>query len=78
MEEPSTTGLTSPGGGLHDEGDPNVDEAWDATVTLSGLAKAGVPARDALSSAAQGPPTVAEQASSAATSTAGVVLGRSV
>ena len=79
MEEPSTTGLTSPGVGLHDEGDPDVEEAWDATMMLSGLARAGTePTGYASSSATQGPPTVAEQASSAATSTTGVVLGRSV
>ena len=62
MEEPSTTGLTSHGIGLHDEGDPDVEEAWDATMMLSGLARAGTePAGDAPSSAARGPPVVAEQ-----------------
>ena len=79
MEEPSTTGLTSPGGGLHDEGDPSVEEAWDAMATLSDLAGAGMkPAGDTLSSAVQGPPVVAEQAPSTATSTVGVALGCSV
>ena len=79
MEESSTTGPTLPGGGLHDEGDPSVEEAWDATTTSSGLAGVGTePAGDASSSAAQGPPTVAEQASSVVASTARVMLKRSV
>jgi hypothetical protein len=57
MEEPSTTGRTSPGSRLHDEGDPSVEEVWDVVATLSGLAGAGTkPAGDAASSAAQGPP----------------------
>ena len=41
MEEPSTTGPTSPSGGLHDEGDPSVEEAWDAMETWSGPTKVG-------------------------------------
>ena len=61
MEKPSTTEPTSPGGGLHDEGVPSVEEAWDAMVTLSGLARAGTePA-----GVAHDPPTVDEQASPA-------------
>jgi len=59
MEEPSTTGLTLPGGGLHDAADPGVEEVWDAMMMSSGLAEAGMePTGDAPSSAAQGPPTV--------------------
>ena len=53
MEEPSTTGLTSPDGGLHDEGNPGVEEAWDAVATSSGLAGVGTePVGDAPSSVA--------------------------
>jgi len=75
MEEPTTTGPTSPSGGLHDEGDPSVEEAWDAAATSSGLTEAGTElAGDALSSGAQGPPVVNEQASSAAASTVGEAL----
>ena len=52
MEECSTTRPTSPGSGLHDEGDPSVEEAWDAMVTSSGLARAGTePTGDEPSSA---------------------------
>ena len=53
MEVPSITRPTSPGGGLHDEGDPSVEEAWDAMVMSSGLAGAGTePTGDTPSSAA--------------------------
>ena len=75
MEEPSTTGPTSPNGGFHDEGDPGVEEAWDAVATSSGLAGAGTePAGDAPSSAAQSPPVVAEQVSSTVAAMAEVAL----
>ena len=40
MEECSTTRPTSPGSGLHDEGDPSVEEVWDAVAMSSGLAGA--------------------------------------
>ena len=78
MEEPSTTGPTSPDGGFHDEGDPGVEEAWDAMAMLGGLGGAGMePAGDAPSSAAQGSPMVAEQAPSAVPPMAIEALGRS-
>ena len=57
-----TSGSASPGGGLHDEGDPGTEEMWGAAATSSGLAEASTePAGDAPSSAARGPPVVAEQ-----------------
>ena len=75
MEVPITTGLTSPSGGLHDEGDPSV-EAWDATAMSGGLGGAGIePSGDAPSSATQGSPVVAEQALSAVPLMAGEALG---
>ena len=79
MEEPSTTRPTSPGEGLHDKGDPSVEEAWDVATTSSGLVGAGTElAGDAPSSVTQGPLVVAEQASSATAAKAGVALERSV
>ena len=75
MEEPSTTRPTSPGGGLHEKGDPTVEEVWDVLATSSGLAEAGTePAGDAPSSAAQSPPVVAEQVSSTVAAMAEVAL----
>ena len=66
MGEPSIAGPASPGDGLHDDGDPSVEEIRDAAATSSGLAGVGTePMGDAPSSATQGPPTVAEQASMA-------------
>ena len=79
MEKPSTTGLTSPGSGLHDEGDSGVEEAWDAMAMSSGLAEDGTEiVGDAPSGAAQSPPTVTEQASSTVASTVGEALECSV
>ena len=53
MEEPTTTGPTSHGSGLHDVGDPSVEEEWDATTTLGSLGGAGTePMGNASSSAA--------------------------
>ena len=40
MGEPSIATLVSPGGGLHDEGDPGAEEMWGAVATSSGLARA--------------------------------------
>ena len=79
IEEPLATRLTSPSDGLHDEGNHGVEEVWDAAVTSSGLVGVGMePVGDLPSTTEQGPPTVVEQASSAAVSMAGVALGRSV
>ena len=53
MEEPSSTGPTSPGGGLHAKGNPGMEEVWGAVVTSSGLAEVSAePAGDAPSDAA--------------------------
>ena len=62
MGEPSIAGPTSLGGGLHDEGDPSVEEMWGVAATSSALTEASMePASDAPSSAARGPPVVVEQ-----------------
>ena len=79
MGEPSTTGLASPSGGLHDDGDPGVEEMRDAVAMSSGLARANMElAGDMPSSAAQGSPTAAKQTSSAGASIAEAVLGHPV
>jgi hypothetical protein len=53
VEEPPATGLTLPGGGAHDEGDPGDDEVLGATTTSADPTGAGVGvAGGALSSAA--------------------------
>ena len=79
MGEPSTTGPTSAGGGLHDDGDPGMEEMWDATMMSSSLVGANMlPTGDVLSSTAQGPPTAAEQVPSVGASTAEAVLERPV
>ena len=79
MGEPSTVGPTSPGGGLHDEGDPGAEEIQDAVATSSGLARATMePAGDVPSCVMQGPPIATEQAPSAGASTAEVVLERPI
>ena len=41
FEEPPTTGLTSPGGGAHDEGDPGTKEAWTMTKVSRDAARVG-------------------------------------
>ena len=52
MVEPSVTRPTLPGGGLHDDGDPGVEEVWGAAATSSSLAGVSTkPVGDALSSA---------------------------
>ena len=71
MEEPSTTGPISPGGGLHDEGDPGVEEL-SGGLGGEGMETTG----DASSSTTLGLPMVAEQAPSAVPPTVGEVLGR--
>jgi hypothetical protein len=68
MEEPPVTGLTSPGGRVHDKGNPGDEKIWGAAAMSADLARAGV--KDAPSSAARDPPAVAEQAPSTAALTA--------
>lgn len=75
MEELLATGLTSPGSGAHDEGDPidasGGEEAWTIVRSSGGPVRAGSEAMgDALSSPAKGPSMVIEQASPAAASVA--------
>lgn len=71
MEELPVTGLTSPGGEVHDKGDPG-DEGLLATRMMpADTAEAGAEAiGDALSTTAREPPTVAEQMMAPTTSTA--------
>ena len=48
MGEPSIAGPPSPGGGLHNEGNPGAEEIWGAATMSSGLAGASTePAGDA-------------------------------
>ena len=70
IEEPPMTGPTSPGGGLHDEGDSSVEEP-SSDLGGAGTETAG----DAPSSTTQGSPTVAEQAPSVVPPMVGKVLG---
>ena len=52
MGEPSKAGPVSPGDGLHDKGNPSVEEMQDAAATSSGLVGATIePMGDVSSSA---------------------------
>jgi len=42
MEEPLVTGPTSPGGGAHNEGDPDNKVFWSAAATSTDPTRAGV------------------------------------
>jgi len=58
MEEPPITGLTSLGGGAHDEGDLGDEGFWSTVVTLANPPGVGVgTVGDAPGSAAPDPPT---------------------
>lgn len=83
MEEPPAVGLTSPGGGAHDEGDPtgmSGDEEVQATTNIS-ADSAGARAESAglaPGSAVQDPPAVVERATPAASQAMEVGPGRPV
>lgn len=67
MEKPPAAGLTSPGGGANDEGDPtdalSGEEAWAAMGSSGDPAGAGTETtRDAPSSIVEGPSAATEQA----------------
>lgn len=79
MEEPPVTGLTSPSGGLHDEGDSGGKDLWSAVATSVDPARVGARViRNALSSPTQEPSTVAKQAMASTMSTVMVGLGQPV
>jgi len=68
-----------PGGGAHDEGDLDDEGLWSVVATSADPAGAGAGAAgDAPRSATQDPPTIAEQATAPAASTAEIRLERPI